>query len=258
MQQPHLPGGFYHLHRSFPRQSVDEMHTGADPPLVQLLHGIRKDGKGVAPVDAPGGIVHTGLQAQFHRQICPVGQLLQVRQNICGQAVGTGADGQSHHCRMGKGRFVLLPEPFHRGVGSGMHLEIGNDPWIRIPFPDPGKLRFQLLRDGHGGSMGEIAAAAVAEYAATCAAGAVQIRAGKAPVQHSFPDAFAVGVPVVIGKGVVALIVIRIGEGVHGLLLCTSKCRPQRGWTADGWNIAYAMGLLVCSVPAYPLRNSEG
>ena len=141
-----------------------------------------------------------GLQSQFHGYGLAGVDLFQKGDHRIPQAVRPGSDGKADDFFRGDGLKIQLPQRFHRGIGVGKGLKIG-DVFAAFVFGgDPGLCPLQLRRDGLGAADRKFAAAG-AEDAATGTQGAVPVGAGESAVQRQFIDLAAEFLPVMVGKG---------------------------------------------------------
>ena len=142
----HRPGAFQHVFLRLPRKTVYQVDTGADSPRLESFISIQKFPVCMAAAYLLRRFVMDSLQPQLHRKIYPAGKGGKQLQHLRRQAIGPGGNAKAAYTGNGKGIVIELPQPFHRGIGIGMGLKIGDAARIRPFFPDAAKFPFDLFR----------------------------------------------------------------------------------------------------------------
>ena len=86
--------------------------------------GVNGVGPRVSAVDELQGAVVGGFGAIFHHHECAAAKLGEVVEQRVGHAVGASANYQSHHVGHRQSLLIHCSQPFYRGVGVGISLEI--------------------------------------------------------------------------------------------------------------------------------------
>ena len=183
--------------------SAEFAEGGPDPIAVQLerakkrVNRKNKDGKYMAYFQAftntYAPVEH--LRKLYYEAIAPE-EIVGLA--ILPQTVRPGADGQPNDVLRGNGFQVELTQPFHRSIGVGEGLEVGNELSFFYLCADPGLSPFQLEGDRiHSALCKFPTAEAGAEDTAPGSNGAIPVGAGKACIQGQLVDLAAVFFPVV-------------------------------------------------------------
>lgn len=114
-----------HVLARFAGQTQNQVDHDADAAVPEGFDGRVVYGQVVTAVDQVSGALMDGLQAQFHPEKVFLVDLREQVEDLAGQTVRAGGDGDAADQRMPQGSFVLCPKHLCWSVGVGMVLKIG-------------------------------------------------------------------------------------------------------------------------------------
>ena len=148
-----------------------------------MFYGLLKTGQRIATPDISGRILMDRLKSQLHPHWFDPVQGVKKLQHIISQTVRPGSDGQCHDIRMGDGFCEDSAQMFHRSVGVGIGLKIGNVLMDWALGREACDLCVDLFCDGKRSACRKISASSLtAENAAVFAKGAVTVGTGHAAI----------------------------------------------------------------------------
>ena len=162
-----------------------------DVEMVDLVY--------ITSANVGNGRLVNGLQSQFHGNRLYGIDFRQKRHHIAAQTVRPGTDGQSDDLFRSNGLAVQLPQLFHRGIGVGKGLEIGDIFSVSVLAADPSFGPFQLKDNGFRTALGKLAAAG-AENTAPASQRSVPVGTGETAVQGQLIHLTAEGFFVMVRK----------------------------------------------------------
>ena len=195
---------------SLHRFSVQIFHSGEDiafflprkpqygvrdhfyPPRPKIFHSHIETGKRIPPSDIPGCFFMDRLQSKLRPYRFPSVQAFQQVQHVLAETVRPRAYRKSADLRMFDRLCKNLFQIFHRRVGIGISLKIGDKLPDRPFFRKDPDLGFNLLCDGESRVRGKVSASArAAENTSSCSQRAVPVRTGHSAVQRHLINLFA-------------------------------------------------------------------
>ena len=170
------------------------MRRDGEPCRLAALYGVFEFGEGVVAVDAGERQVVRGLQADFHDDWFLAVLLCEVFDLFVFKAVGACADGEPCDFFVVDNRVDDSAQVLERGVRIRVRLQVGEDPCVRVLFPEFGHELFELFLNAHFRLVEDGAEASVVAVAAPGKAfGAVQVRAGHAAIERELAHLEVVG-----------------------------------------------------------------
>lgn len=170
------------------------MRRDGEPCRLAALYGVFEFGEGVVAVDAGERQVVRGLQADFHDDGLLAVLLCKVFNFFVFEAVGACADGEPCDFFVVDNRVDDSAQVLERGVRIRVRLQVGENPCVRVLFPEFGHELFELFLNAHFRLVEDGAEASVVAVAAPGKAfGAVQVRAGHAAIERELAHLEIVG-----------------------------------------------------------------
>ena len=175
--------GLQHHFFRLSRQAQDNVGHHFNPRCFQPFYRVEINLGFIAPTDVAGGFFVNGLQSQFHGHRLDVIDLGKKLNHICPQTVGSCTDRKAHDLLRGDGFQIAFSQMFHRGVGIGEGLKIGNVFSVFVFLVYPELCPLQLFCNGRRAAFREFSAAG-AEDTAFGSEASVPVGTGETAVQR--------------------------------------------------------------------------